>query len=227
MHRGLLRFYRLLVRYLTRLVHVPVLTVIILLLGAATASAQGSPPFDPQFQLPADPDTVVIAYSETPDMLANPDSTPLVRVYSDGKVLVHYPIYMKKAGDYQFFLTTGELRRLLIATSEIFDFDPQLAAEARRKERRTRAVNEGIETYRSDKTLEQIQVRLDGYQAHSGATQLAIDKHVQWRDIKADSKEFPGIPGMKGLGMARLTILDLLEHPRLQQVTDAEHGGAK
>jgi hypothetical protein len=58
-------------------------------------------------------------------MIAQADRTPFVRVYSDGRVLVHYPRYTVKSGDYMLELTAEELRALLgtFAKEEIVTLD--------------------------------------------------------------------------------------------------------
>ncbi len=50
-------------------------------------------------------------------IIAHPDPTPFVRVYPDGRVLVHYPAYMKRAGDYSMQLNDEQLRELLASFS--------------------------------------------------------------------------------------------------------------
>ncbi|MCH8148015.1 MAG: hypothetical protein IH987_08490 [Planctomycetes bacterium] len=50
-------------------------------------------------------------------MIANPDPTPFVRVYPGGRVMVHYPAYTKRAGDYSLQLNDEELQALLASFS--------------------------------------------------------------------------------------------------------------
>ena len=191
-----------------------------LLLSGVTMLAQGAPPFDPKILLPSDPDTVVITYSEVPDMLANPDPTPLIRVFGDGEVLVHYPKYMKLAGDYQLFLNPGELRKLLLTVSGVIGFDAKLAAQARREEKRARFDDTGIVTERSDEVLERIEIQLDGFQDSAASSMRVVNERVEWRDIGPDAREFPGLPGMKGLGGARNALRALLDHPDLYSLPE-------
>lgn len=89
-----------------------------LLSTAVSAHAQ-----EPVFQVPSDPSVPVISYSETPEMLGDPDRMPRVQVFGDGLVWVHYPVYMKKAGDYQMQLNPGQLRKLLNEVTPSIDFD--------------------------------------------------------------------------------------------------------
>jgi len=186
-----------------------------LLLSATKVLAQGAPPFEPQILFPSDADTVVITYSEVPDMLGNPDPTPLIRVFGDGEILVHYPKYMKRAGDYQLFLNPGELRKLLLTVSGVIGFDAKLAAQVRREEKMARFDDTGIVTERSDEVLERIEIQLDGFQGSATSSMRAVNERVEWKDVGPDTREFPGLPGMKGLGGARNALRGLLDHPDL------------
>jgi hypothetical protein len=177
--------------------------------------AQGAPPFNPQFLMPADPDTVVLSYTQTPDMLGNPDTTPMIRVYGDGEVLIHYPVYMKRAGDYQVFLNPGELRKLLVAVSGVFDFDAKRAAQARHAAKQARVPLLLESSARSDQVLEQFDVILDGYQESPGVSLRAINKNVKWRDIEVDAAEFPSVTSLDDLNGARQALLKLLERADL------------
>lgn len=62
---------------------------------------------------PEGPDEPLLELSYEGGMIANPDPTPFVRVYSGGRVLVHYPRYTKKAGEYSGQLDERELQALL------------------------------------------------------------------------------------------------------------------
>ena len=66
-------------------------------------------------------------------MIQDPDPAAFVRVYGDGRVLVHRPRYMKKAGDYTVTLSQEELEDLLrpFADSRLLTLDePRLAEMA-------------------------------------------------------------------------------------------------
>jgi hypothetical protein len=70
-------------------------------------------------------------------LIKNPDPTPFVRVYPGGRVLIHYPAYMKLAGDYELVLSDEEVEELLssFADREVLTLAPdalnQMAAEVR------------------------------------------------------------------------------------------------
>lgn len=69
-------------------------------------------------------------------LIKDPDPTPFVRVFPNGRVLIHYPVYMKKAGDYELHLDDDELQQLLesFADQSMLDLDfnalNMIAAEA-------------------------------------------------------------------------------------------------
>ena len=70
-------------------------------------------------------DEPVIEYNLVHGMLAQPDPVPLLRVYGDGRVHVHFPAYMKRAGDYELLLNQVELDELLrqLDDNGIMSFD--------------------------------------------------------------------------------------------------------
>ena len=78
-----------------------------------------------------EPDVPLVELSYEGGMIANPDPTPFVRVYSGGRVLVHYPAYMKKAGDYELRLSESELEQLIgeFQTSEVLTLESSEIAE--------------------------------------------------------------------------------------------------
>ena len=65
-----------------------------------------------------EPETLLLELAYEGGMIANPDPTPFVRVYGNGRVVVHYPDYMKKAGDYELELSEEEIESLLQSFSD-------------------------------------------------------------------------------------------------------------
>ena len=63
------------------------------------------------FQASENPSTVVMQLTQ--DVGVEGDDTPLLRIYGDGRVLVHFPVYMRRAGDYGLRLDSTELDGLL------------------------------------------------------------------------------------------------------------------
>ena len=59
------------------------------------------------------PQEVVVSYLEELGLLVDEDPGPSLKVYGDGRVEVHYPAYMKRAGDYRLRLSDSEMGALL------------------------------------------------------------------------------------------------------------------
>lgn len=186
--------------------------LISLIAVTSTAFAQ------PIFSHSLDPDARIISYSETPQMLGNPDRTPRIQVFGDGWVWVHYPLYMKKAGDYGIQLNPGELRQLLLALSGIFDFDRQAVGQAKKAIKAAREQQTGIMHYRSEDTLEEIALQLDGFQANPGAAARSIDLQLSWKNIASDARNYPELAELQKLNGARNSIRALLERDDLLRV---------
>ena len=105
-------------------------SVFLLLHGASgIAAGENGKPTErtyPAFQYSETAAEPVIEYNLVHHMLAEPDPEPLLRIYGNGRVHVHYPAYMTRAGNYELQLSQPELRTLLraLATDGIIDFDP-------------------------------------------------------------------------------------------------------
>jgi hypothetical protein len=188
-----------------------------LLLCSAAASAQAPPSKSDNavFDFSTSPDTLLISYGETSDMLANPDRTPRVRIFGDGLVWVHYPQYMKKAGDYGFYLDAGELQDLMRDVSAVFDFDPEDTMQAREAIRSSRENPREGARFRSDGTAEQLVVNLDSYRSAPSAASRSVQLDVTWRNIAADAAEFPDVDALQQLAAARQSIRSLLDRDDL------------
>ena len=53
--------------------------------------------------------TVVVSYTEVLGEIGEADAGPSVHVHGDGRVRVHYPAYMTRAGDWELQLSAEEL----------------------------------------------------------------------------------------------------------------------
>ncbi|HEX9768079.1 MAG TPA: hypothetical protein VGA50_02805 [Kiloniellales bacterium] len=85
----------------------------VLLPTCAYSQPETGPSDDAGFAFSRAPDEVVLQLSYDGGLIENPDPMPFVRVFGDGRVIVHYPVYMKKAGDYVLRLSDQELESLL------------------------------------------------------------------------------------------------------------------
>ncbi len=66
-----------------------------------------------QVQYSHSPGVEIISFREIFPEFADQDSTPLLRIYGDGRVIVHHPTYMKFAGQYEMHLSPQELDELV------------------------------------------------------------------------------------------------------------------
>ena len=125
---------------------------------------------------------------------------------------------MTNAGDYQVQLNPGEMRQLLLALSGIFDFDPQAVGLARKAVKEAREQQSGLVFYRSEDTLETIEVQLDGFQASPGAPSRVINLNVSWKNIDADVMDYPEVGQLQNFRGAKNSIRALLARDDLLQV---------
>jgi hypothetical protein len=167
------------------------------------------------FAYSTDAEVVILSYSVTPEMLANPDLIPRIQVFGDGRVWVHYPHYMTKAGDYETWLNTGEMRQLLLAMSGVFDFDPKAVKKSRKLVKEAREQQEGIVHYRSEDTLEEMDVSVDSFQTTPGASKRSINQKLSWKNITSDAKDYPELAELQKLKGARNGIRALLKRDDL------------
>jgi len=108
-----------------------VLTASTILFYSGAAAPQNPPndpsAFQPMFEYSKDASTVVVSYTHILGAIGDADKRPSVEIYGDGHMVVYYPPYMKKAGEYTLELTQGEMERLLrsLIASKVLEFDAQ------------------------------------------------------------------------------------------------------
>jgi hypothetical protein len=155
--------------------------------------AETSGNFLPQFQFSADSDEPIITYTLTHHMLANPDPTPLLRVYGNGKVHAHYPGYMKNSGDYQLQLSRPELIELLhtLAQNGVLDFDHKSASLFKKQIDTQQRLVSGTMYHVSDTTETVIDIKLDTYQSNPSARRIEnFSKRFTWNNLEQDAKRY-------------------------------------
>jgi hypothetical protein len=134
----------------------------------------------------------VIHYRQNVHMLAVTDDMPSVKVFGDGRVLVHYPVYMKKAGDYEMQLSDKELADLLqgMSGNGIIDFEENKVKQQMRDEKKSArlrgelyAVSDAVET--------SIVINLDEYQKNPSSPKIKnLKKHFRWENIEHDASRY-------------------------------------
>jgi hypothetical protein len=164
---------------------------------AAAQTAQASP---------------ILTYRVTHDLLPTEDVYS-VEVYEDGTAHVHYPPYMKKAGDYIVQLSPEEVQeiRLLLQHPLVQNFDPEkVQAEKKRKDA------ESSEVFAiSDNTYSDFVINL---QDTSASTATKKTKHIRWANLNSDAKRYPEIGIFRKLADIQDSLLELDQHPTAQRV---------
>lgn len=104
-------------------------------------------------------DPILIEYHRYSSKLAERDPTPLVRLYGSGKLLIHFPHYMKRAGDYHTTLTQAEMDELM-NTLRTSGFVGSEASETARRIASAQAQQRPLQNvfYRSETTLSYVVV---------------------------------------------------------------------
>jgi hypothetical protein len=126
-------------------------------------------------------------------MLSNQDPTPLLRIYGDGKVLAHFPVYMKKAGDYQLTLSQSELLTLVrsLAQDGIFDFDGKASQRYKQQKDSQKAFSTGTLQHVSDTTKTVIDINLNSYQRSFADKRITnFSKTFIWDNLQQDAKRY-------------------------------------
>jgi len=134
----------------------------------------------------------VIHFQQNIEMLAQTDDRPSLQVFGNGRVLVHYPVYMKKAGDYEMQLADQELAALLdeLSRDGVIDFDETKVKQAVSEEQKLArakgefyAVSDAVETV--------IVIRLDEYQKNSSSPKIKkLKKDFRWKNIEQDAVHY-------------------------------------
>ena len=184
-----------------------------------TASAQAT------FEFAAESDALVIQLSRDVGIL-DADPTPLLRVYGDGLVRIHFPVYMRRAGDYTLQLDPSELEDLvtLIVEDGLVDFSPE-ATRARMRgidaARRAQAGGQpGPLTFRSDPETVTIEVRLRRYTPAVGAARSNVSSTIVWSDARFSAERYPDILTLQSLAEVETRLLALVDRDDATRVQD-------
>ena len=134
----------------------------------------------------------VIQYRQHIYMLAGIDDKPTLQIFADGRVVAHYPVYMKKAGDYEMQLDDAELSNLISDLSNLglMDFDNKKVNEkVSAHKRKLRDKGEFYEV--SDSVATIVDIRLDEYQKNSKAKKIKnFKKQFKWKNLSHDASRY-------------------------------------
>ena len=180
----------------------------------------------------AKPDPVV-EFRQHVSMLANVDDRLSMQVYGDGRVLVHYPVYMKRAGDYEMQLDGDELVELIatLADDGVMDFDHRKVSDRihdRRLEKISRAKRGEDQLFAvSDAVDSIIEIRLDEYRSNSGsAVKKNFTRRFKWRDIEHDARSYSDETDIVRANRSVQNLRGMMKDARLQRRQGASAGVA-
>jgi hypothetical protein len=161
----------------------------------------------------------VIQYHNIVDMIANRDERPTIKVYGNGRVQVHHPVYKKNAGDYEMQLSQQELILLLetFANDGLMDFDS--AKTNQHKQTIDNALKKQGKLYHiSDSVTTHIIINLKGYK--SSKTNIHQDnfkKHIRLKNIEHDVKRYKTIGEIQKAGNSVGKLRSLLKRDELKR----------
>jgi len=189
--------------------------------GAAAENGKSTATAHPAFEYSEAAAEPVIEYNLVHHMLAEPDPAPLLRIYGNGRVHVHYPAYMTRAGDYELQLSQPELRTLLrtLATDGIIDFDRAATRHQRQQLAAQQRAASGSLFFISDSSDTVIDIRLNEYQKGPGSARVVnLKKRFSWPDLKQDARRFPQLREITNANNAAQRLETLLHHNDLVKI---------
>ena len=143
----------------------------------------------------ADNDAVtepVIYYQQNIQMLSGINDRPSLSVFGNGRVLVHYPAYMKKAGDYEMQLDDVELVNLLqsLANNGIIGFDEnKVKADLKAYKKALKDKGQFYEISDAEETI--IDIKFDEFQKNKTSKKIkGFHKQFKWKNIEHDASRY-------------------------------------
>jgi len=159
----------------------------------------------------------IVHYQQNIHMLSAVNDRPTFQVFGDGRVLVHYPVYMKMAGDYEMQLDEVELIDLLHSLSDngVMDFDSDKHKAGKETEKQSLkakgqyfAISDAVETI--------IEIRLDEYQKNNSTKTISnFYKKFKWENLEHDAKRFKKLKALEQSNASVSELKRMMKDPRL------------
>ncbi len=182
----------------------------------AEAAADSPPDASNASELSVGRAEIVLEYTLIHSMLAENDPIPLLRIYQDGRVQVHYPVFKKRAGDYEMWMTSDEFDELFssLAADGLMNRDVEAAKSLRRTMSREKAA-QGEFYHVSDVTETVIKVstqmvRRPASQARLGRSHK-LDKTIRWNNVYTDAKRFPDLASVRSIAACEGRLRALMD----------------
>ncbi len=162
----------------------------------------------------------VIEYTQEHSLLpAAPE--PMLRVYGNGRVRVHFPAHMKRAGDYEMFLNPQQMSELLreLADFGMMEFDSFAARHERDQLEDSRREATGEVFHISDDTITQIRIRLGRFQRSNNAPLVRnLNRHIRLTNPRVHARRFPQSVRLQNAAAAVARLDALCHHPALRKL---------
>ena len=174
-----------------------------------------------------DPEALLVSYRDIWAEFADQDPTPLIRIFGDGRVLVHYPVYTPKAGEYELWLQSTELENLLMSlvAKGLVTFEPEAVENLKRSEERRRweialDANKLPELFKvADDSTSVFELHLTSYRpAGTAPTSGEIHRTISWTGLRTDAEIYPEIAPIQQLRAAELELRALIERDNLWRI---------
>jgi len=162
----------------------------------------------------------VIHYQQNIQMLSGIADRPSLQVFASGRVLVHHPVYMKKAGEYEYWLAQPELVQLIqmLSSKGIMDFDhARVKSEKNSHDSKMKA--KGELHYISDAVETVVDIRLQDYQkTASSPMQPTLKKRFAWKNLEQDAKRYKNNRSIQSADVAVKALDDLMAHKEMKKI---------
>ena len=161
---------------------------------------------------------VVVRYTRTPGELAGPDTSTTVTVYGNGRVIVHYPPFGARRGDYEMTLSKAELDELVatLVYNDMVEYDAKAVAT----ERQAITVANNTRFYVADADISTFEIGLTSYSLSGAPTRINVQRQVTVSALQAEAQQFPGIQSLVDLAAAERHLLKLVSNANLSQVNN-------
>lgn len=156
----------------------------------------------------ADEPLPILDYQREMSLVADSDNSMRLQVFADGRINVHYPFFMRRAGDYQMALNATELNQLM---SEMHSFGLDVFDPVQVKQEVSRAVSRA----ESDQ-LSVIKLRTD---EDIISIKMATDNGMHefsYQQLKGQLLRHPQMESLLNLSNAISMLNELMHDSRLE-----------
>jgi len=158
---------------------------------------------------------IVLRMTRHMGLVAGSDASSHVVVWEDGAVDIHYPAFMKRAGDYRLRLSDAELDALMsdMIAGGLPEFDPALL----REELAHKAVpSDGagrVVSWETDRGFTVIEYRLPATEDKG-----FVEGSARWTGLQSSARRHVDVSALQDLARIERRLLDLADDSRAVRV---------